>query len=167
MTTPITPLPEVAPMGESGPDAPPQPAAKRRGRPPGSKDKTPRKTATTAPDKAPRTTSRTSSASLEKRIGSSLTTVGVGVMMLSPKDGEVIINGVPALAKSLGNLAQQNPAVKANLERALTAGAWSGVLAAVLPIGIGIAANHGMVPESVAKMLSTANADESDVAPAA
>lgn len=150
-------------MGEPGPDAPPQPVKRGRGRPPGSKDSKPRVTPVKAADKAPRTAPRTTrGGSLEKRIGASLTTIGVGITLMSPKDGETVIAGVPAVAKSLSNLADQNPAVKANLERALTAGAWSGVLAAVLPIGIGIMANHGMVPENVAKMLSSANAEESE-----
>ena len=152
-------------MDAPAPDAPP--AAKRgRGRPKGSTDKAPRTPRATT-SSAPR---RTTTASLEKRLGGSITTIGIGVCMFSAPDGEVVVKGAPALAKSLANLADQNPAVKANLERALTAGAWSGVLAAAAPILIGIAANHGVIPANVAKMLdanSANEANEQDVALAA
>lgn len=144
MTTPPT-LPEMP-----GLDAPPPPspdaAPKRRGRPKGSTDKAPR--ATTATRKA-------STPNLEKRLAGSLTTLGTMACLVSPADGMTVIQGVPALSASLAKLAEENASIRANLERMLTAGAWSGVIAAVAPIAIGIAANHGLLPANVAAMLGS------------
>jgi hypothetical protein len=65
----------------------------------------------------------------------------------------VVVNGVPALAAALAKLAEENPSVRENLERMLTAGAWSGVIAAVLPIVLGICANHGMIPAQLGALI--------------
>lgn len=134
-------------------DAPPAPPGeepkRRRGRPPGSTDKAPRATASSR-------TRKSTTPNLEKRLASSLTTVGTLVCLASPADGMVVISGVPSLAASLAKLAEENTAVRQNLERMLTAGAWSGVLAAVVPMAVGIAANHGMVPPQLAAMMGAA-----------
>ncbi|NEC07114.1 hypothetical protein G3I26_17770, partial [Streptomyces sp. SID7909] len=116
-----------------------------RGRPPGRTDSAPRKTAAARKS--------TSTASLEKRLGGSLATLGTMAMLVSPADGLVVVEGSGPLAAALAKLAEENPSVKANLERMLTAGAWSGVIAAVAPIALGIATNHGLVPANVAAML--------------
>lgn len=135
-------LPEMPPI--ETPDTAPA-APRRRGRPKGSTDKAPR---TTAPRARKSTTPN-----LEKRLASSLTTLGTVGCLVSPADGMVVIQGVPALAAALAKLADENPAVRANLERMLTAGAWSGVIAAILPIVLGILANHGAIPPNLAAML--------------
>ncbi|WP_129286724.1 hypothetical protein [Streptomyces sp. GZWMJZ-114] len=137
-------LPEMPPI-ETSPQAT---GTRRRGRPKGATDKAPRKR--TAP-----------TASLEKRLAASLTTVGTVAALVSPADGMVVVQGVPALASALARVADENPSVKANLERMLTAGAWSGVLAALMPIVIGVMANHGAIPSGLASMLGAqAAADE-------
>jgi hypothetical protein len=140
-------LPEPPPMDAPAPPPPAADAAPRRGRgrPKGATDKAPRKTATAQ--------KRASTASLEKRLGGSLTTLGTFACLASPADGMVLIEGAPNLAAALSKLADENPKVKSNLERMLTAGAWSGVIAAVLPMAVSIAANHGMLPAPVAAML--------------
>jgi hypothetical protein len=138
-------LPEMPPIEAPAADTAPA-APRRRGRPKGSTDKAPRTTA------APRARKSTTP-NLEKRLASSLTTLGTVGCLVSPADGMVVIQGVPALAAALAKLADENPAVRANLERMLTAGAWSGVIAAVLPIVLGILANHGAIPPHLAAML--------------
>jgi hypothetical protein len=144
-------LPEMPPI-EAPSDTAPTPPRRGRGRPKGSTDKAPRATAST-----PRSTARKSTTpNLEKRLGSSLTTLGTLGCLVSPTDGMVILQGVPALAAALAKLADENPAVRANLERMLTAGAWSGVIAAVVPMVIGIMANHGAMPPAMAAMFGAA-----------
>ncbi|MFI5534704.1 hypothetical protein ACIA8O_39840 [Kitasatospora sp. NPDC051853] len=151
-TDTILDLPEMPPIETAVPAA--EPPKRGRGRP----RKNPE-------DKAP--TQRTSAArkptaaSLEKRLGASMTTVGTLVAIASPADGMVMLEGIPALASALTKLAEENPAVRSNLERALTAGAWSGVVAATLPIVLGIMANHGAVPKNIAAMLGVPGSSES------
>ncbi|WP_190127135.1 hypothetical protein [Streptomyces inusitatus] len=137
---------------DSPPPTPPPDAApkKRRGRPPGATDKAPRKTAASS--------RRANTPPLEKRLGTSLTTLGMLGCMVSPADGMVFVNGVPALASSLAKLAEENNSVRENLERMLTAGAWSGVVGAVAVIAGGIAANHGLLPAEFAAMLGASPA---------
>jgi hypothetical protein len=139
-------LPEMPPI-EAPSDTPPATPRRGRGRPKGSTDKAPRATAST-----PRTARKSTTPNLEKRLGSSLTTLGTLGCLVSPNDGLIVLQGVPALAAALAKLADENPAVRANLERMLTAGAWSGVIAAVVPIVIGIMANHGAMPPAMAAM---------------
>jgi hypothetical protein len=138
----LTEMPPID-VPDSIPDTPPK---RGRGRP--RKDPT-----DTAPRQRATTARKPSAASLEKRLAGSLTMLGTVVSLASPSDGIVVVSGVPALAASLAKLAEENPAVRANLERMLTAGAWSGVIAAVLPIALGIMANHGAVPAPIAAML--------------
>jgi hypothetical protein len=140
-------LPEMPPIDGPADMAPSAP--KRRGRPPGSRSKA-------STDKAPRATTprarKSTTPNLEKRLASSLTTLGTLGCLISPSDGMVVVQGVPALAAALAKLADENPAVRQNLERMLTAGAWSGVIAALVPMAIGIMANHGAIPPAMAAM---------------
>jgi hypothetical protein len=139
-------LPEMPPI-ETPADTAPEAPKRGRGRPKGSTDKAPRSVAST-----PRAPRKSTTPNLEKRLGSSLTTLGTLGCLVSPNDGMVILQGVPALAAALAKLADENPAVRSNLERMLTAGAWSGVIAAVVPMVIGIMANHGAMPPAMAAM---------------
>lgn len=145
MTDELTEMPPIS--ADSAPTEP-----RRRGRPKGSTDKAPRATARSSSAR------KSTAANLEKRLASSLTTLGTVGCLVSPADGMVVIQGVPALAAALAKLAEENPAVRANLERMLTAGAWSGVIAAVVPIVVGIMANHGAVPAQMAAMFGAAPA---------
>lgn len=138
LTLPETPSLDV-------PAEPDEPPKRGRGRPKGSTDKAPRATAPRA--------RKSTTPNLEKRLASSLTTVGTLAAIVSPADGMVVIQGVPGLAASLAKLAEENASVRQNLERMLTAGAWSGVIAAVVPMVLGIMANHGAVPANLAAML--------------
>lgn len=148
-------LPEMPPI-EAPADTPPA-APKRRGRPPKN-----------AADKAPRATTprarKGTTPNLEKRLASSLTTLGTLGCLINAADGMAVVQGVPALAAALAKLADENPAVRANLERMLTAGAWSGVIAAIVPILLTIMANHGAIPPAMAAMFgATAPPNVGDV----
>jgi hypothetical protein len=109
-----------------------------------------------APRPAPAAGSRPRPASLEHRLTASITTMGTMVGMVHMPDGLVIVSGAPQLSAALARLAAENPAVKQGLERMLTAGAWSAVLAAAVPIVAGLALNHGMLPGEFASVLKGA-----------
>lgn len=158
MTTELAEAPAMDAPAPPPPPADEKPRA-RRGRPPGSGDKAPRKTTTTRKS--------TSTVSLEKRLAGSITTLGTVTCLVSPADGMVVLNGATPLAQALAKLAEENPSVKQNLERMLTAGAWSGVIAAVAPIAIGIAANHNLLPPGVAGLFGQATAPEESAGAAA
>lgn len=98
--------------------------------------------------------------SLETRLAGSLTTVGLGVAAAGgmtseavQRDGILIITNAPNIAKALADIAAGNPAVAANLERMLAAGTYAALVAAVMPLVIGIGANHGVIPPHVAEMV--------------
>lgn len=99
-------------------------------------------------------------ASLETRLTGSLTTLGTVVAatgtMVSPAvqaDGVLIVAHAPGVAAALDKVAKDDPRVAAALEKMLTAGVWSGLIAALLPLMVGMAANHGAIPSSMADML--------------
>lgn len=118
-------------------------------------------TKTESAPKSPKATPRR--ASLETRLTGSLVTLGTIVAgtggMVSPAvqaDGILIVEHAANVASALDKLAKDQPAVAAALERMMTAGAYSGIIAALLPLVVGIAANHGAIPPSLATMLGTA-----------
>lgn len=103
-------------------------------------------------------------APLEDRLASSLATVGTAIVVAGAgtgsqavqADGMLVVAHAPNVAHALDQLARDNPAVAAALERMLTAGAWSGVIVACTPIALGVAANHGLLPQAVLDMLTAA-----------
>lgn len=99
-------------------------------------------------------------ASLESRLAGSLASLG-GMVMAGgavagsaplQADGLVIIQHSANMAEAINRVADQDPRVKAALEKMLTAGVWSGVAAVMLPVGLAIAGNHGMVPPGLAEV---------------
>lgn len=113
----------------------------------------------TKPDAKPKTSAPRKS-SLETRLTGSLVTLGTVVAatggMVNPAvaaDGVLITQHAANVAAALDKVAANDPRVKAALERMLTAGTWSGLIAAVLPLALGIAANHGAIPAHLAAML--------------
>lgn len=157
-TAPLEGMPE-APPPPPGPDAAPQRPTTRAGRQAaaaarkaaaGTKaDKQP-KQAKAAPRRAP----------LETRLCGSLTTIGTLVAaagsVSSPAvgaDGVAIITHAPDIAAALDKVAKDDPRVAAALERMLTAGVWSGLVAAMLPLVLAIASNHGAIPPHIAAFL--------------
>jgi hypothetical protein len=113
--------------------------------------------------RAARTSSAPRKASLEKRLTASLCSVGGMVAGLSAvtgsqplaADGLVIIQQSADMAEAINRLAEEDPRIKAGLEKMLSAGAWSGVMAAVLPVVLAIGGNHGLIPPQLAAMFAT------------
>lgn len=148
------PLPE-----DSAPDAAPRPKSKRATTRAGRRaEAEARKLADTTKPKATKPAPRKST--LEKRLTDNLVGLGTVVAaaggMVNPAltaDGILITQHAAAVAKALDKVAADQPAVKAALERTLTAGVWSGLVAAMAPLAIGIAANHGLLPAGIAEAL--------------
>jgi hypothetical protein len=160
------------PAGPPKPDTPPKRPTTRAGR---AAAAAARKAANKAPreDKAPKGSKVPRRASLETRLTGSLTTLGTMVAaagaMTTPAvqlDGVAIIQHAPSIAAALDKVAKDDPRVAQALERMLTAGVWSGLIAAMLPLVLAIAANHGAIPESIAAMLGATPADPTPPAPA-
>lgn len=87
-----------------------------------------------------------SSRSMKPRLQSLYETIGAGVGLFSPADGQVIIDAAPACADAVSEWADSDPRVRAALERLLTGSAMSKVVMAHVPIAIGVMANHGVNP---------------------
>lgn len=166
--------PPPAPIEPPTPDLPPKPSKRpttRAGRRAASAANQITKGKTT-PDKGPKAPATPRKATLETRLTGQLVSIGTGVAvagaMLSPAfqaDGVLIVQNAGNVAKALDKVAQDQPQVKAALERMLTAGVWSGLATAMAPLVLGIAANHGMVPASVAAMLGAQAQVPEDQAP--
>lgn len=146
------------------PDAPDKPKSKRSTTRAGRRAESAAKRATkaAAPDKAP-SSSRSSSSSkrqaaLNTRLTDALVGLGLGVRgigavtgsELLDADGVLIVKQGPAIGDALTRVAEQDPKVRAALERVLTVSVYGQLLSAVLPLAVGIAANHGMVPPQLA-----------------
>lgn len=173
-------LPEAPPAPPAAPEAPAAPAAvapvgdekpkrptTRAGRRAAAEAKAAKKATSPRESKPSKPTPR--KASLETRLAANIAGLGTVVAatggMVSPAfvaDGVLVVEHSANVAKALAKVADDQPQVKAALERALTAGVWSGLIAAVLPLAVGIAANHGAIPSHLATML----ADDSPQAPA-
>lgn len=137
-------------------DAPPKrkrPAGKTRARKP----------RTDAAPRAPR------ALSLKKRLEDFIVSAGAMLMLVNAADGQVVIAGAPAQAAALDSLAKENPAVRRALDRLLTVSVYGQLVAAFAPTLLGLAANHGMVPQAVANIAGAAFAHDdapADAAPA-
>lgn len=100
-------------------------------------------------------------ASLETRLAGSLTSLGTVVAVAGSAnpaiqaDGVAIVQHAPAVAAALDKVAKDDPRVAASLERMLTAGVWSGLVAALVPLAMTIAANHGAIPAHLLTLLGT------------
>jgi hypothetical protein len=127
---------DLGKLVEIDPDVPPrelrQPAAPRRVRP-------------AKPRKPP----------LEDRLREAFGLVGIGIVAVNEYDGTVFLAGSDKLAKSLADVAVVNESVRRVLEAALTGGIYGALAMAVSAIALPIAANHGLVPESVAEPICT------------
>lgn len=66
-------------------------------------------------------------------------------------DGAAISMHAPAIAEALNDLANDNPAVAAALDRILTAGPYGAIIGACLPLVFQIMANHERIPAGAAR----------------
>lgn len=170
MNTPTTTAPEFTEPDDFGTppmidapapvDVPPDTKPKRPTTRAGRAAARAAKAAKAGPDAKPKTTTPRK-ASLENRLTGALVSMG-GMVMAGAAvagsaplqaDGLVIIEHSANMAAAINKVADQDPRVKAALEKMLTAGVWSGVAVAALPVALGIAGNHGLVPPGLAAML--------------
>jgi hypothetical protein len=169
-TLPLPGLPDLPPNPDAKPDTAPKRPTTRAGRKAASAARAAAKTS--KPDAKPKAAKATPRrAPLETRLTGSLVTLGTVVAatgsVTSPAiqaDGVLICQHAPQVAAALDKVAKDDPRVAAALERMLTAGVWSGLIAAMLPLVVGIAANHGALPAHLATMLG-AEAPEPEPAP--
>lgn len=113
------------------------------------------------PDKSKPKTSAPRKAALETRLAGSLTQVGLMLSVAGAAsgsqalgaDGVAVCQHAPGIAKALDAVAKDDPRVAAALESALTVGTWGQLVAALLPLLITVAANHGAIPAGLAAML--------------
>lgn len=164
---PAAPPVSEPPAPDAAPSRRPTTRAARKAK---SAETAARKAAAGKADAKPKSTSTPRKASLETRLTGSLVTLGTVTAatggMVSPAfaaDGVLITQHAANIAAALDKVAQDQPQVKAALERMLTAGVWSGLIAALLPLAVGMAANHGAIPPHLAAMLG---AEPVDLAPA-
>lgn len=159
LSTDAPPAPPVSPEPPAPDTAPGKRPTTRAGRKAAAATKQ-AKAKAAGTDKAPTSKAAPRKASLETRLTGSLVTLGMVTAatggMVSPAfaaDGVLITQHAANIAAALDKVAQDQPQVKAALERMLTAGVWSGLVAAVLPLAVGMAANHGAIPPHFAAML--------------
>lgn len=119
---------------------------RKRGRPPGSRNKA------GGSSEKPRAPRAPSSTNLKKSLQDTFTLIGVGVTAVNQYDGAVILKNAEGLAKSLDHLANENPSVKRALESMLVASAWGAVLTSCAAISVPVAANHGLLPPHMAML---------------
>lgn len=111
-------------------------APKRRGRPPGSKNR--------------------SRASLEAQIGGMLMTLNMVLYVIPPLQRDALDAAeIAALAKALDEQAKSSPKFRGYLEAALAAGSGGQLIGVVALIGARRAARHGIIPAEVDGMLGT------------
>jgi len=145
---------DVVSLGDAAEDVPP-----KRG--PGR----PRKDAADKAPRKPRGARKAASvATLRKQLLANVTNAGVLISAFPPlrEDGFVIVEGAEDLVDAWVNLAETNPKVMRSLQLMCAGSAWSAAMMATASIGIPIAANHGLIPEFLAHMV-TAQRDPSAV----
>lgn len=123
---------------------------KRRGRPPGSKNKA---------------SGKSTDAALKEGLESYVGLIGSGLTMLprTRADGMIILEGGDAWVEATMTLAKSDPRVRHALDIALTGGAWGGFIVATASIAVPIAANHGLVPAFVGHMMQDMGTDDSNL----
>lgn len=75
-------------------------------------------------------------------------------------DGAALSMHAPGIAEALNDLANDNPAVAAALDRILSAGPYGAIIGACLPLAFQIAANHKKIPDAMAKSCGALPYDE-------
>ncbi len=75
-------------------------------------------------------------------------------------DGAAISLHAPAIAEALNDLANDNPAVAAALDRILSAGPYGAIIGACLPLAFQIAANHKAIPDTMARSVGALPSEE-------
>lgn len=79
--------------------------------------------------------------------------VALPLSFTAPVDAASVSLHAPAIAEAINELAKERPEVAAALDRVLQVGPYGALIAAVLPLGVQLAHNHGLLPESAAVQL--------------
>lgn len=66
-------------------------------------------------------------------------------------DGAALAMHAPVLAEAINDLAQDQPAVAAALDRILAAGPYGALLGSLIPLALQIAANHKLLPDAAVR----------------
>jgi hypothetical protein len=131
-------------------DVPP----KRKGRPPGSKNRTTTQT--------PSGKTVLSGKALELKLEETFTVVGVAVSMRNEADGKAIIKGAHELSGALCEMAQTVPWLMRTLQMLASGASSARLINAVAAIAIPIGVNHGRVPTKVGEMFGMVPGDVVD-----
>jgi hypothetical protein len=126
-----------------------------------------RRAAAPKDDKPPRTPRAKKAPALAPRLTTAMVTIGTLVGLVDQFDGLAICQGAPAFADALAEAAEENPKLKAALERALTIGTMGKVTTAGAAIALPIAAHHGLIPKALMNLFGGAAPAEGESAPAA
>lgn len=102
--------------------------------------------------RTPRVTS--SGPSLASRLEQSFGIVGIGVGMLDRYDGQVIVNGTPALCKALSDWADADPKARKYIEMLCLDMPWMATVMVTLSIAWPIAEHHRLVKSTPAPLSS-------------
>lgn len=86
---------------------------------------------------------------IEKTLAKYLDMLAMGIMLVNPDDGRVIASGSDAVARELVELGRVDKTWRKWLERIAAPGKYGGLTAAMLPIIIGLMANHKLLPQFV------------------
>ena len=76
--------------------------------------------------------------------------IAVPLAFTAPADAAAVGHHGPQIAEALNEVAKERPEVAAALEKVLSAGPYGLLIAAVVPLGVQIAHNHGLIPEQIA-----------------
>jgi hypothetical protein len=124
---PATPVSDAAPK-------------RRRGRPPGSKNKNGLLPVSEISD------------GVEQIIG----LIGLGVStFVDPYDGSVLLHSAGPLSKAIADMAAKDKKIHATLTKVIRGGSYASLATAVLPVGMAIAANHGLIPANHFTLMDT------------
>jgi hypothetical protein len=97
--------------------------------------------------RAPKTPASGRRRPLKTRTEEFIGSIALGVSVFDFQDGAIIMESAEEMAEAWSNLADQNPRVKATMERVLTGGAWGGVIMTHGSVIVRIAQNHALFGE--------------------
>jgi ABC-type phosphate/phosphonate transport system permease subunit len=75
--------------------------------------------------------------------------MGMAIGMVNEYDGQIIVSSAPQMAGAWAELARQDPKVAKAMMKLIQASGWGLVIAAHLPVAVGILANHGKTPAAL------------------
>lgn len=79
---------------------------------------------------------------IQKELTNLYSAIGMGIYPFDNQTGAIIMDSAEPCASSLAELAATNPRIKRAIESVLTTSAWSAVIAAHLPIAVGVATKY-------------------------